>query len=165
MAEEKQTGARITVHGTAISYNNDAVLLRGPPGLGKSDLALRCIAATGQAPAARITSAAQLVADDRCNIEATSTGELTVSAPENLAGLLEVRGVGIVSVAYRRQARLRLILDLVRTVGEVERLPPENLETENVSGINVARWRIYPLEHSAPLKVALLLDCAILAHR
>ena len=71
------------VHGTCIAIDGAGVLLRGPSGCGKSDLALRLI-----------DGGAVLVADDRVSLEARA-GDLVASAPDALAGLLEVRGVGI----------------------------------------------------------------------
>lgn len=102
-----------TIHATAVARHGRAVLLLGPSGAGKSDLALRLLAAGWQ-----------LVADDRVVITPSADG-LVASAPPRLAGLLEVRGVGIVAEPTLA-APVALALDLSRRpdrLPEVERLP------------------------------------------
>jgi RNase adaptor protein for sRNA GlmZ degradation len=88
-----------TVHATAVARGQDGVLLLGPPGAGKSDLALRLVAAGWR-----------LVADDRVVVRAEA-GQLVASAPPTLAGQLEVRGLGIVPEPTA-PAIIRLALDL-----------------------------------------------------
>jgi len=137
-----------TVHATAIASSSAAVLLRGPSGSGKSDLALRCLllGAIDGAPF-------QLVADDRVIVE-VSTGALLARAPAVLRGLLEVRGVGLQRFPCVDQARVALIVDLVAPA-QVERLPEAALET--LLGVRVPRLDLAPFEASAPLKVLLAL--------
>lgn len=96
-----------TVHATAVALAGRCVLLLGPSGAGKSDLALRLVAAGWQ-----------LVADDRVVLTPTPTG-LLASAPPRLAGLMEVRGVGIVPQPTA-PAAVALALDLDR---RPDRLP------------------------------------------
>ena len=98
------------VHATAIAIEGAAVLLRGPPGAGKSDLALRLI-----------DGGARLVADDQAELR-RADNQILVSAPAAIAGLIEVRGVGILRVDPVDEAPLALIVDLVPSA-EVERLP------------------------------------------
>ena len=73
----------VQVHATCIDVDGVGVLLRGPPGSGKSDLALRLI-----------SDGARLVADDRAELTVDS-GQITVSPPSEIAGLIEVRGLGV----------------------------------------------------------------------
>ncbi|MEE8099090.1 MAG: aldolase, partial [Hyphomicrobium sp.] len=95
-------------HGTAIALGHCAALIRGPAGSGKSDLALRCI---GLAPTALIPSQTVLVADDR--VQLTRTGEiLKAEAPATIGGMLEVRGLGILTVPNLASANLALVADL-----------------------------------------------------
>jgi HPr kinase/phosphorylase len=103
------TGAG-TIHGTCIAFGDIGVLLRGPSGSGKSDLALRLI-----------DVGAILVADDRVMLSAED-GRLSACAPPALAGLLEVRGVGLVELPYASDIDIALIADLV-SAGAVDRLP------------------------------------------
>jgi len=100
----------IRVHGTSVALEGAGVLLRGPSGSGKSDLALRLIDA-----------GAALVADDQTELSRVSAG-LRMSAPTAIAGLLEVRGVGILRVPSVPSAILRLVVTLVPSEA-IERLP------------------------------------------
>ncbi len=98
------------VHATCIEIDGMAVLLRGPPGSGKSDLALRLI-----------DSGARLIADDYTEISVYQ-GRLIARAPENIRGLIEVRGIGVLNVGSPVQATVGVVIDLVH-VDEIERLP------------------------------------------
>lgn len=97
--------------GAAFGAPEDAgVLILGDSGTGKSEMALRLIAI-----------GAILVADDRC--ELLFDGEaLHARAPDNIAGLLEIRGVGIVTLPFVRQARLALVVGPVG-IAAADRLP------------------------------------------
>jgi HPr kinase/phosphorylase len=130
----------IQVHGTCVELAGLGVLLRGPSGSGKSDLALRLI-----------DRGARLVADDRVDLRA-SAGALAASAPEPIAGRMEVRGIGILAVPTVAQARLGLVVDLVEG-GTVERLPEAG--SWMVLGISVPVVRLAPFEASAAAKVRL----------
>lgn len=92
------------LHGSCVARNDDAILLVGPPGSGKSDLALRLL-----------SRGFTLVADDQVDI-----AEGVASCPVALLGLLEARGLGILRLPYRGQARLALIINLT---ARPERLP------------------------------------------
>ncbi|MBA4132421.1 MAG: aldolase [Hyphomicrobium sp.] len=141
----------VLLHGTAIALGDRAVLLRGPPGAGKSDLALRALAA----PPGRFSEAAfELVGDDQVFVRRAG-GRLIVNAHPRLAGLIEVRGLGILPVPYRAEAELVLVTDLVAG-GDVERLP-DPWPVTDVLGVPVPVMRLAPFEASAPLKLALAL--------
>lgn len=132
---------RAQLHATAIAFRGRAVLLRGRPGAGKSDLALRLLARGWR-----------LVADDRCDL-ARRVDTLWVSAPPALAGLIEARGVGVVRVGAASRARVALVVDLV--AGRVPRVPAPR--TCRLLGIAVPRAALVPFEASAPEKLALAL--------
>ena len=134
-----------TIHGTVVDIDGAGVLLRGPPGSGKSDLALRLI-----------DRGAALVADDRV-ILSVDDGGLAASAPGPGAGKLEIRGLGIVRVPHLARAAVHLVVDLVEP-DRIERLP-KAAETV-LLGVALPVLNLAPFEASAPAKVRLALRLA-----
>ena len=132
--------AMLLVHASAVAIDGGAILLRGPSGAGKSDLALRLIDA-----------GARLVADDQVELRRVGR-EVLARAPAILAGLVEVRGVGIIRVDALDEAPLVLIADLV-AAGAVDRLPEPRVET--VLGVDVPLIAQAPFEASAAAKLRL----------
>jgi HPr kinase/phosphorylase len=130
----------LLVHGTAVAIEGEAVLLRGPPGVGKSDLALRLI-----------DGGARLVADDQALLR-RADNRVLARAPEAIAGLIEVRGVGILRVDPADEAPLSLLVDLVPSA-EVERLPESRFEM--VLGLTIPLIALAPFEASAAAKLRL----------
>jgi serine kinase of HPr protein (carbohydrate metabolism regulator) len=130
--------APILVHGTAVAIDGRAVLLRGPSGAGKSDLALRLI-----------DTGARLVADDQVELRRAG-GRVLVKAPAAIAGLMEVRGVGILQLEPLPEAALAMCVDLVPSA-EVERLP--EIRCEDVLGLAVPSIALSPFEASAAAKL------------
>ncbi|KEP69178.1 serine kinase [Thioclava dalianensis] len=100
------------IHATAVALDAErGVLIRGASGSGKSQLALRLMA-----------FGARLVSDDRTDLRSDDAGQLIASAPPELAGRIEARGVGILRADALSQARVTLCVDLDRI--EDQRLPP-----------------------------------------
>lgn len=131
--------ASILVHATAVALAGSALLLRGPPGAGKSDLALRLI-----------DGGATLVADDQALL--CRRGErILIGPPATIAGLIEVRGIGIVRLDWC-EAPLGLIVDLKRDT-PIVRLP--EADSEMVLGLAVPRIALAPFEASAAAKLRL----------
>lgn len=129
------------IHGSCVARDGAAVLLLGPPGAGKSDLALRLI---GRGFA--------LVADDQVRLDGA-----VASAPDTLRGMLEVRGLGIFQgLAVAEGAALALAVDLVPPEG-VARLPLP----ATWGGAGVPRIALHGFEASAADKVAWALDAAL----
>ena len=128
------------VHGTCVEVDGTAVLLRGPPGSGKSDLALRLI-----------EGGARLVADDRADIE-IKDGRLVVSPPPAIAGLLEVNGQGVFKVGFLAHSPLGLVVDLV-SENEVQRLPEPR--SWQCFGVSVPVLALAPFHASSMAKVRL----------
>lgn len=124
-------------HGSCVSRDGDGILVVGPPGSGKSDLVLRLL-----------SRGFELVADDQVDIT-----DGVASCPAELAGLLEVRGLGIVRLPYRAQARLTLIIELD---GHADRMPLPQQHPE----LRLPIVRIDATAASAPERVVLALDCA-----
>jgi HPr kinase/phosphorylase len=144
-------GAAQLVYGTCVALGPIAALLRGPSGSGKSDLALRFALET---PA---NFHPALVADDQVLIE-RADGRLLASPPATIAGKIEVRGIGIVTLPHRAQAELRLLIDLSEP-DDVPRLPPAGGEAnEAFCGLTLPVLRLAPFEASAPLKLRLALQ-------
>jgi len=133
---------RVLIHATAVAIDGHAILLRGPPGSGKSDLALRLIDA-----------GAGLVADDQSELHRKGD-TIIVRAPATIAGLIEVRGVGIIRLAPVPEAPVALIVDLV-PAEEIERLPARRSET--ILGLPLPLIVLAPFETSAAAKLRLAL--------
>lgn len=134
------------IHASAVALGDWAVLLRGPSGAGKSDLALRLIEIGGV-----------LVSDDQV---ALSVGDhfVSVAPPPTIAGLLEVRGLGIVKQPFRAQAPLGLVIDLVPPE-LVPRMP--DAETAQILGVEIPRLSMAAFEASTPIKIRLALASLI----
>lgn len=136
-----------TIHATCIAWNKQGVLLRGHPGAGKSDLALRLIDSGGI-----------LVSDDQVII-INSNNRLIASPPEKLAGLLEVRGVGICTYPYLASCDVIVVLDLDNPA-KPERLPDLQTQTESILAVEIACFALNPFQASAPAKVRAMLQLA-----
>jgi len=142
------TPAPATIHASAILVGARALLIRGPAGSGKSRLALELL------DAARTGSLvfAKLVADDRVHLKAAS-GRLLASPPAELAGLLEVRGVGILKLDHEPSAVVGLVVDL--GVEAAERLPDPRQRETAIEGVRLPRLAVAP--GAAPLPGVLAL--------
>jgi serine kinase of HPr protein (carbohydrate metabolism regulator) len=125
------------VHASAVLIGSRAVLIRGPAGSGKSQLALALIEA---AAGGRIRFA-RLVADDRVEL-AASHGRLLVRPPATLAGLIEVRGLGIRRVPFEPVAVVALVIDLAAADGE--RIPAASAQTAEIGDIRLPRLPVAP---------------------
>lgn len=113
-------------HATCVDLGGKGVLLMGPPGSGKSSLALQLIDAPGYGLGYGLMRA-QLVADDQVVIEVRE-GHLVASAPKQLRGLIEVRGVGLLQLDPLPSTTLALAVELA-TPPATERLPePRSFE-------------------------------------
>lgn len=146
-------GVRETVHGTCVALGTDAALLRGGSGAGKSDLALRFLALPDSEE-----GLPRLVADDQvCLTRAEDS--LMASPPPNLAGLIEVRGLGIQTVSFARSARLVVVCDLV-AAQDVPRMPPDPWDRTVLAGSEIPVLKLAPFETSAPLKLRLAIVAA-----
>jgi HPr kinase/phosphorylase len=140
--------AEATIHASAVLVGARAVLIRGPAGAGKSSLALRLVQAgeTGAAPFAR------LVADDRVHIEPRHERLLVRPAPR-LAGLIEIRGLGIRRLPFEPVAVVGLVVDLA--VEEVDRLPQPEQRQATIAGVGLPRLAVAPGFDPLPRLLAL----------
>lgn len=133
------------IHASCVALGDDGVLILGPSGSGKSDLALRLVAA-----------GADLVADDRIDVRAAGD-RLVAQPPAALAGLLEVRGLAIVEMPYRAEADIVAVIKLI-PAADIARLPDP--ETETIAGLALPLFRIDATAASAVMKVRLAVDLA-----
>lgn len=131
-----------TLHASCVVRDGRAILISGRSGAGKSDLALRLI-----------DRGARLVSDDYTIVRRVE-GRLLARAPVNIAGKIEVRGVGILALEPEVDVPVCLVVDLSLAP---ERLP-ERGDTHRIAGVDVPVIAASALEASAPVKVELALD-------
>jgi HPr kinase/phosphorylase len=133
-----------TIHASAVLVGARAVLIQGPSGSGKSRLALTLL------QAARF---ARLVADDRAHVEARH-GRLLVRPAEAIAGLLEVRGLGIRRLAFEPVAVVGLVVEL--GVLGAERLPDAAARQTTIDGVRLPRLAVAPGHDTLSMVLAAL---------
>ena len=142
-----------SVHATAVRVGAHAVLIRGPSGAGKSRLAFDLILAgrAGQLPPA------VLVGDDRVYLD-TVAGQLRVRPARELAGLIEIRGLGVRHCDFIGEAVVGLIADLAAQ--DAARLPPPEALSVRLNGVLIPRIPIGIGYAPLPLIAAALLTTA-----
>jgi serine kinase of HPr protein (carbohydrate metabolism regulator) len=145
----------VLLHATCVAMNRDGVLILGPPGSGKSDLALRLIDQPGAGTSGR-RRRAQLVADDQVLIHHHKDG-LTANAPSKLVGKLEIRGLGIVMLPVRASVSLTLAVQLTEAA-KIDRLPETDRARFEVLGVALPLVLIDPAYASAPARIRAALD-------
>lgn len=129
-------------HATCILIKGKGVLLEGPSGAGKSDLALRLM-----------SLGAQLVSDDYITLS-KKAGALVATAPEKIAGKMEVRGLGLIDINHAREAAIDLVIDL-KPREHVPRLPKGN--TKTLEGVSIPTLTLHAFDASTPDKILLAL--------
>ena len=139
------SGSRLsseTVHASTVATEGRAVVISGPSGSGKSDLALRLL-----------DRGFTLVSDDQTIVKRDGD-RLLASPPPTLAGKLEIRGIGIVEVEHVAEIPIGLFVELT---SDIQRLPDDDRERQ-ILGIPVPLISIDAMSASAPSKVAVALD-------
>ena len=131
------------LHATSVARDGRAVLISGPSGAGKSDLALRLI-----------DRGFTLVSDDQTILE-LADGRLLASAPSNISGKLEIRGIGIVDMTYVDAVPVSLLVVLTN---EINRLPNDENSVREVLGVALPSVSVDPVTASAAAKVVIALD-------
>jgi serine kinase of HPr protein (carbohydrate metabolism regulator) len=148
-AQETREGA-MSVHASAVLVGDRAILIRGPSGAGKSRLAFGLIVAArgGQIPLA------ELIGDDRVFLERRDDQLWVRPAPE-LAGLIEIRGLGIRRCAAAPQAVVGLVVDL--SADDAARLPEPSALTVGIEGVALPRIPVGKAYDPLPIVMAALI--------
>jgi len=131
-----------TLHASTVAREGRAVLITGPSGSGKSDLALRLL-----------DRAFTLVSDDQTILKRDGD-RLLATAPPTIAGKLEVRGIGIIEMEWSSDVPVALIVELT---SDIQRIPDDSRERP-ILGVRLPLISIDAMTASAPSKVALALD-------
>src|SRR6476620_2373922 len=131
-----------TLHASTVASEGRAVLITGPSGSGKSDLALRML-----------DRGFTLVSDDQTIVKRDGD-RLLATAPPTIAGKLEIRGIGIVEMDRVSDVPVAL---LIKLTSDIQRLPDDSRERP-ILGVKLPLVSIDALTASAPSKVALALD-------
>jgi serine kinase of HPr protein (carbohydrate metabolism regulator) len=146
MSQPIPPGPRLSaesLHASTVANEGRAVLITGPSGSGKSDLALRML-----------DRGFSLVSDDQTIVKRDGD-RLLASPPSNIAGKLEIRGIGIIDIENVTEVPVALIVEL--TMNEIQRLPDDSRERP-ILGVSLPFVIIDAMTASAPSKVALALD-------
>ena len=138
-----------TVHASAVLTGARAVLIRGPAGAGKSRLLLALL----QAAETGLLRFARLVGDDRVHLE-PANGRLLVRPAEALAGLIEVRGLGIRRLDHEPTAVVGLVVDLA--AADAERLPEAERQHAVIASVSLPRLAIAAGAEALPAVLAAL---------
>ena len=138
-------GSRLSsenLHASTVAVDGRAVLISGPSGSGKSDLALRLL-----------DRGFTLVSDDRTIVRKVGS-KLVASAPDTIKGKLEIRGVGIVEMDTVTDVPVALVIELT---SDIQRLPDDDRE-RLILGTGIPLITVDAMTASAPSKVAVALD-------
>jgi len=138
-----------SVHASAIRVGEQAILIRGASGTGKSRLALDLILAGRSG----VIAEAILIGDDRVRLDARD-GRLVVRAVPELEGMIEIRGLGIRRCAFASEADVALVVDLAAS--DAERMPPPERLKTLISGVELPRIPVAAGDNPLPLVLGFL---------
>lgn len=132
------------IHASCVAISRGAVLLSGPSGSGKSDLALRLI-----------EHGARLVSDDQV-VLTVKNAQLIASPPETIKGLLEIRDIGIVKFDYLSSCAVKLVIDLSGDIVR-QRLPDDDACQTELLDVSIPFYRLDPFQASCVAKINYLM--------
>jgi serine kinase of HPr protein (carbohydrate metabolism regulator) len=138
-----------SIHASAVLVGDQAILIRGRSGTGKSRLAFDLILAGRSGQIANTV----LIGDDRVMVAATAQG-LEVTPAEPLAGLIEIRGLGVRRCDFAARAKVGLVVDLA--AADAERLPQPAALRTTIAGVELPRLPIAAGFDALPVVVAAL---------
>jgi serine kinase of HPr protein (carbohydrate metabolism regulator) len=141
--------ATASIHASAVLVGERAVLIRGPSGSGKSRLAFDLILAGRAGQSAKAT----LIGDDRVRLVTRGRTLIVQNVPE-LAGLIEIRGLGIRKIDAASEAIVGFVVDL--SASDAERLPPPEALKTVVSGVELPRIPVAAGQNPLPLVLGFL---------
>lgn len=141
--------ATASIHASAVLVGDRAVLIRGPSGSGKSRLAFDLILAGRAGQSAKAT----LIGDDRVRLMTRDSALIVQNVPE-LAGMIEIRGLGIRKIDATLEAIVSLVVDL--SASDAERLPPPEALKTVVSGVELPRIPVAAGQNPLPLVLGFL---------
>lgn len=140
----------VTIHASALLVGHDGILIRGPSGSGKSRLAWSLLQSAD-------AGFARLVGDDRISLEARH-GLLLMRPSGALAGLIEVRGLGILRLPFEPVAVVQAVVDL--EAPDAARLPDPAAMVVEIEGVTLARLPVAPGAAALPLLLSFLREKA-----
>jgi len=149
---------KLTMHASCVALGDSGVLILGDPGAGKSDLVLALIDQPGLGTGSELVRA-RLVADDQTLIERKGDA-LFASSPQAIAGLLEIRGQGVVRVDHVEEVRLALVVSLTPWP-EIERMPEEHDRFTVIAGVKLRAIAVDPGQATAPARIRAALTAGI----
>jgi HPr kinase/phosphorylase len=138
-----------TIHATAVLTGAKAILIRGPAGSGKSRLAWNLVTAGTQG----LLPFARLIADDRALLENRS-GRLVVRPAQELAGMIEICGLGIRRIEFEPVAVVGLVVDL--DAADAGRVPEKRATSVVIAGVTLPRLAVAAGMAAFPLVLAAL---------
>jgi serine kinase of HPr protein (carbohydrate metabolism regulator) len=145
-----------TIHASVVLVGARAILIRGPTGSGKSRLVLNLL----QAASNGLLTFARLVADDRVLVRAAHA-RLIAQPPAALAGLLEVRGLGICQLQYEPMAVISWVMDL--DVATPMRMPDGAAAQAVIAGVRLPRMAVARGWDPVPMVLAAVRSSCVVA--
>lgn len=141
---------KLTLHASCVALGDEGVLILGASGSGKSDLVLALIDQPGYGTGDQLIRG-RLVADDQTLIERRGDA-LFATSPTPIAGLMEIRGQGVVAIDHVAEACLTLVVRLMPAAA-IERMPEEKDRFTSIAGVRLNQIHVDPGQATAPARI------------